>query len=330
MKKYELILRCDSFNLWPENQEFGIRLNKNPRNLIISGKKILLSYAVRSYANDREINVEKPAVESSAGPGLWTERVTGGRQLGTVWLVALNEHMDGRIILSSPTDGQIDVLVRCESEEVLDEGQLSLALNPLVYKLAAFLRLSLDPNLSVPTSPQLVVYAADGKRTISQKITMSVAERHSIDGNAIKSATGEFAKIVDDLSADDISRLESASRRVFSLQREMDSVDRFCDAWEICEILSKQVRARGTVVSRVATAIAAHIGVKKEVAEKRLRLTMIYSIRKDLVHNGIEEPFKMVEGLPLVENIALELLRQQFALKYEGNSVIDAHIKEAK
>lgn len=110
----------------------------------------------------------------------------------------------------------------------------------------------------------------------------------------------------------------------------MDSVDRFCDAWEICEILSKQVRARGTVVSRVATAIAAHIGVKKEVAEKRLRLTMIYSIRKDLVHNGIEEPFKMVEGLPLVENIALELLRQQFALKYEGNSVIDAHIKEAK
>jgi hypothetical protein len=324
MHKYELTLRCATFNLWPENKEFWLKLHRLPSNVVVGDEKAEVSYAVRSYTNDRAFNIEKKTKSGNrGGPALWIDQQTGGRRHGSNWLVAAGEPMKGDIVVRCPMDGEIDVVVRCEAHHRIDESLLSVVLNPLIYKLAAFLRLTLDPQLEVSLRPQLVVYEDDGQRRVIDKVNWVVRARSAINGASISSAMNFFAATVASLNMEDVSRLGAASRRLFTLQAELDLVDRFCDAWEICDILSTKVHARGTIVSRIATAISSHLSVNKRRAENQLRIGLIYKIRKDLVHNGVDNPAGLLENLPIIENVALELLRQRFALKYEGNSLLE-------
>ena len=327
MKRYELTLRCASFNIWPENHEFGIRLHRLPRWLHREGDNSNLSYAVRSYKADRRINEDcTKTIDNAVGPALWMNEATGGRQLGKDWVLAVGEYVHAGVTVRRPIAGEIDVVICYETATSVNESELLLTLTPLVYGFASFLRLSHDPYLSVAAPPQLVLYGDDGGSKVAQQVRMSVVARREIGEKELQVSANSFANIVNDQGIDLAMRVGAAARRSFTMQREVDEVDRFCDAWEICEMLTRDVQAPGTVVSRIATAVGGHICMKKARVENVLGLARIYRVRKDLVHNGVDNPSGLLESLPLLEAIALELVRWKLRMPYTGNRAIDDEV----
>ena len=126
------------------------------------------------------------------------------------------------------------------------------------------------------------------------------------------------------MRADEAAYLDVACRRFITAIQEADPIDKFCDFWEVCEFLSKNLHRKGlsTPVARVAKVLSDHTKKRKADLDK-LIVQPLYSIRIDIVHNTIEKPEKIDGKLLLLEEVARELIKSKLGLPYTGSLCID-------
>jgi hypothetical protein len=126
--------------------------------------------------------------------------------------------------------------------------------------------------------------------------------------------------------------LDTAMRRYLTSLTEMDEVDKFSDLWETCEFATFDVKAKGTIVSRISQALTnqmqrANIRRSKATVENTLQIRTLYQVRKDLVHNAVENPARLQEHTALLSEIAVELIRFRLGLNYQRTAVLEEAFK---
>ena len=116
-------------------------------------------------------------------------------------------------------------------------------------------------------------------------------------------------------------------RYLMSLNEE-DPIDEYLDLWEACEFSTRDIKAKGDVVSRIGEALTQQmrrgdLQRAKRHVENRLQIRTLYQIRKDLVHNAIEHPENLGEFSKLLSAITLELIRFRLGLPYQGVETLE-------
>jgi hypothetical protein len=92
--------------------------------------------------------------------------------------------------------------------------------------------------------------------------------------------------------------------------------------WEACEFLVKDLSQRdgrrikgGTSpVPRIAYAVSEQTGLPRR--ELHRVVNKLYAVRKDIVHNAVEDPLNFEQMLVLLDEITKQILR--YALGMEG------------
>ena len=86
---------------------------------------------------------------------------------------------------------------------------------------------------------------------------------------------------------------------------------------------------RGDVVSRIAQVLAWHIKRQKSAIENRLQIRRLYQIRKDLIHNAVENLKELEQHTAVLEKIAFELIRFRIGLPYKECNIFDKLLRES-
>ena len=120
---------------------------------------------------------------------------------------------------------------------------------------------------------------------------MPVRQHRSIEVQEANSIIHNFLQQKAGMQAEEAAYLDVASRRFIPAIQETDPIDKFCDFWEVCEFLSKNLHGKGlsTPVTRVAKVLSDHTKKRKADLDK-LIVQPLYSIRINIVHNAIENP----------------------------------------
>jgi hypothetical protein len=153
---------------------------------------------------------------------------------------------------------------------------------------------------------------------------MPVRQRRSIEVQEANSTIHNFLQQRNNIRTDDAAYLDVACRRYIAAIQETDLIDKFCDFWEACEFLSKNLQGKGlgTPVARISKILSDHTKKKKTDLDK-LVVNPLYKIRSDIVHNAIENPDKIDMNLPLLEDVVCELIKSRLGLPYTGSFAID-------
>jgi hypothetical protein len=212
----------------------------------------------------------------------------------------------------------IDFAINVKSSAELDPQSLA----PLSYNLrrfVAFCSIYLDS----------VVIPIMGTRFFRRKHT-GYEERVPLMGTVVKDRRDtNHMEIADLMRVFDMRRnmhdeetwrrFDVASRRYLAAMAEQDVIDRFCDFWEACEFLTKDIKVKkaSDPKGRIAHALAQHMGVSKAAIERQY-IGPFWKIRKDLVHEAVEDEPKVGEAAFLLEHFVAELLRYKVGLGFRG------------
>lgn len=224
--------------------------------------------------------------------------------------------------------GEIDFFVGAACEKDVPTEALKSLLFPLLTMLInAFSVRSKD--LIVATAPQqLYRLGGDGEAQMDSGMRVQVRSRPTLSESTIASAFPAFFEALAKLSPEDSRRVAVAMRRYQSSMSEADPVDRFCDLWEVCEFLAKCIRrpngksVGGKVDFTIAYGVGLQIGEKPDAVLRNV-VQPLYDIRKDLVHNAIEDPSKFIGMTDILERVAEQLIRFTFAMAREPDAQIN-------
>jgi hypothetical protein len=319
--EYVVILRCRSLGTWPSGTWSMGTIGDVQLVTAEAVQEYPISLFLVSYARDKETGSDK------AGLKLWKGDTPQNLLLGDRLFIARGEHAAIKFNLHAPESNELDLGAKLTSDANVEPRTLIRRCTPCLYGLAFHLSLALHDLLTPTAPPQLLEQEANGELSLRWSGIMQAFDRPVHTDEQIEEVLSAYVTHRVHASPSDAAAIDVAARRYLSAQRETDPIDRFCDLWEACEFLSRTTPAKGDVVSRIAAALAQYTNKKKAELENKLDVRTIYQIRKDLVHNAIEDETKMNDKLLVLEAIAKELIRMRMNIKYDGNPIIDQAVR---
>jgi hypothetical protein len=319
---YDVILRCRAFGMWSRGQWIGplpdccLDTPEGPRD----GK---LSFFVVSYSSPAETFEGSDATFAAGDLKLWKGTTPHGLLVGDRLLIARGEAICIPFELHSPAPNELDVGVHVTVSAPLEPRLLLLVCTPILYGLTVYLSFMLQDILMPAAPSQVFEVFENGDRRLHVGGLLQAFDRKQHSAGDIEGALRVYASEHAQMSENEAAAVNIAARRSLSALVEADPVNRYCDLWEVCEFLSKNVKVKGDVVSRIAAALAQHANKKKAKLENNLRLRTMYKIRKDLVHNAHEDLQIVNAHLQTLEIIAAELLRFRMKITYEAQPLIE-------
>jgi hypothetical protein len=319
---YDVILRCRAFGVWSRGQWIGLLPNchldthEGPRD----GK---LSFFVVSYSSQAQAFEGSDATSAASGLKLWKGTTPHGLLVGDRLFIVRGEAVRIPFELHSPAPNELDVGVHVTVSAPLEPRLLLLVCTPILYGLAVYLSFMLQDILMPAAPPQVFDVFENGDRMLHFGGLLQAFDRKQHSAGDIEGALRVYASEHAQMPENEAATVNIAARRYLSALVEADPVDRYCDLWEVCGFLSKNVKVNGDVVSRIAAVLAQHANKKKAQLEDNLRLRTIYKIRQDLVHNAYEDLQTVNAHLQTLEIIADELLRFRMKIAYEAQPLIE-------
>jgi hypothetical protein len=223
--------------------------------------------------------------------------------------------------------GEIDLAILVEESMGMDAKESFRRFHHLLPALASVIGHTTD-NLLIPIAePQLI----DGN-TSTQHLGIEVrAARCTPPGilaNIIESAARAIAEIYSEQEGEEkIRRIGLAARRLFDSKAEMDVIDAFCDLWEACEFLCPRPSRppRYKISDRIALAISDYTGFHLPQIRSSL-IDVAYDIRKDIVHEAIEDESKVRSMVPVLEEVVSLLIRSRLGLPFDGSRTLQTFL----
>jgi hypothetical protein len=317
---YVVILRCRSLGTWPSGTWSMGSVDDVQLVTAVGTQECSMPLFIVSYARDKETRSD------ITGPKLWKGDTPQDLLLGDRLFVARGEPAAIKFNLHAPESNELDLGAQVILDANVEPRMLIRRCTPCLYGLAVHLALALHDLLTPTAPPQVFEQEANGELSLRWGGIMQAFDRPVHTSEQIKEVLSAYVTHRVQAAPADAGAIDVAARRYLSAQCETDPIDRFCDLWEACEFLSKTTPAKGDVVSRIAAALAQYTNKKKAELENKLDVRTIYQIRKDLMHNAIEDETEMNDKLLVLEAIAKELIRMRMNIKYEGNTIIDEAI----
>jgi len=222
--------------------------------------------------------------------------------------------------------GEIDIQILVEAPCEVSIDELNSIVSPLSFSLLSYINLALGDFL-IPSAPiQITKLIAPTSHQFESLMKLRVWERKEFDKKAIQNTLSAFVEKRVNMSEQDGRTFDVAARRYLDSLTEQDPIDKYCDLWETCEFVTSTVRAKGGIVSRTAQTLASHMHRPKAIIENQLEIKRLYVIRKDIVHNAIENLSELEERTNVLEKIAFELIRYKVGLPYEGCNILEKQL----
>lgn len=325
--RYLLIQRCKPFGVWPDDfiyqddhRLLKVCIEKMAYNLTLRfGVK---TYADHLFAPDSEGNpphVGRMVHDQWHRQGFW---------LGNARLLAAGETVGVQVKFRNVERGEIDFFVGIDCENDVPTETLKSLLSPVLTTFISTFSVRLG-DIIVATAPhQLYRLGDNGEAQMDHGMMAAVRSRPTIADTGISSAFPAFFETWNKLSPEDSRRVGVAMRRYQNSMSEADPVDRFCDLWEVCEFLAKCIRkpngraVGGKIDSVIAYGVGLQIDRKPDIVLRRI-VKPLYDMRKDLVHNAIEDASKFIAMTSVLERVAVQLIRFTFAMGAEPDAQID-------
>lgn len=297
--------RCRHYGFWPELEVFGTGLFK-----MTCLKEPKLADAVfrvwyRAYGNAPDH--EKPPTDVDADEIGYFRLVSGqGFKIGNQsYIEGLAGEKIGQIFHEKPKQGEVDLCISCDVADTstLDAKAMFASLAPLMPTLVLhFSRLVGD--VMIPTG-QPVGVIRSGKNTNfsnDEGATLVLLPRPNVKSHVLQRATFSFAQFASSISSSDQLEISLAAKRITAGQQEADLIDKYCDFWEGCEFLCKAPKYK--VDHRLAKMLEAATKFNINIIKNKI-VGPLYDIRKNLVHDAIEDIERIKKALPILEDIAM-------------------------
>lgn len=331
-RSYMAILRCRTWCQWPEWQMYKSSAYREPIPTA-SGTPIYLSLHIATY-KDRARPEDKPAckLEDTAGPIVWRGNMDCGYWVGGAFIKAPDDVSKVEILYEPPYQGEIDLQLHMGTTRDVSIEELTPIAHAVCHSALTFVNLAAGEIL-IPVAPiQIRALTASGSQ-IETNMKLAVRARHLIEGVDAECYVQRFVDSRHQQSPEEAEALSVASRRLLSAISEMDSVDRYCDLWEVCEFATLfEYRPKGGLVGRIAQALSSHLQhyhprLSKTRVEKALELRRLHRVRGRIIHEAVDSPHDLKASMHLLEEIASQLLKYKFDLPYTPVEAIDRRLE---
>jgi hypothetical protein len=227
----------------------------------------------------------------------------------------------------------VDFGVEIESHTEISREDINLRVYPVVASFASYAMIYMDDIIS-PCSPP-VTHRMNEDNTYTQNIELSIIakRKQSIDIKFISNMLNAFGSL-HGRSSDNMRRIFSVSaRRLVAGYSEEDLIDQYCDFWEACEFATSQARlADGRrikgqgPVPRIAYVLARRLALQKPRFEIAC-VQPLYSLRKNLVHDALENPGELRTNVSVLKRLAMECLRDLAGVAYSPDEEIEGIVR---
>ena len=297
--------RCKYYGLWPELQfggtpPFRIEALKQSE---FAAVEFQLWY--RTYGNIQDLN--KTASEIS---GDVIEFIELNHAIG--FYVGENKYMTGKpgdsigqAKLVKPKQGEIDVYLSCKklNGKDIDIDRLFALVAPIMPTLVLQLSIVVgDIVLPIGQPGGMQRTGTETKSASSSACNIVLMDRPIVETSTLLTSLSHFVGISAKMTSAELLGIGIAARRIIAGKQEMDAVDRYCDFWESCEFLCKSLK--GKPDHRLAKILGLATN-KNETLLKTKIIGPLYDIRKDIVHNAIEDAGRLKRAIPILEDISL-------------------------
>ena len=348
--EYVAILRCRTWNVWPEkngteHRPFSIDFGASAA---LPARLIVLSYAQRS-APERYLKEE-----TNLGPLLWDGETRGLHRVRDTVLKAPEDEVELTLQYRNVQRGEVDICINFRFDGELPPPLIE-ALRATAYALMSLLNLQLGDYM-VPAAPfQVRKVLPSGGGQLESAILLAVHTRQTLEketlGQTISSianvlldsAYGEKLRVALELYAAHFTEqqvrvrflllviaIESLAKPTAKhqvaidllgrwrqeLETEVSRFDPSSEEFHSLEALSRELvfRSEDSVRSQIRKLFASLPGVgAAESAELQHRALRVYDKRSTLVHDG----YLPAEELPPLEDEARALLEKVFAITIE-------------
>lgn len=298
--KYILIQRCRHFGNWPDDFRYQDELRKIHLGTDeAEAVPVYLSFGVithdspkRDDGGDYRADEERPRkgsllLDPTHRPGFW---------IGNTILAGVAE--DPQLYsfkFNNAAPGEIDFFVGIQCQSAISPKLLQDSAEPFLEALVASASIYLD-DFVVPVTPSHLLTSMDtGEKQQTNSYVVRALARPTISREDIKRVFQQFFSQVQILEPERRRGLVVAARRYLSSFGEVDPIDRYCDLWEACEFLVRNLtetsgrKIKGGITARMAYAVARQTGLSKPRLDTHLAQPL-YEIRKNIVHNAIDDP----------------------------------------
>ena len=189
--EYLAILRCQTWNVWPENagiEHREFRIDHGAASPL-PARLIVLSYANRT-APERYLNEE-----TEFGPLVWDGKTLGLHQVRDTVLKAPEDVVEVAWVHRNAQRGEVDICINFRLEDEFPPSLVE-ALRATAFAVMSLLNLRLNDCL-VPAAPfQLRKVLADGGDELESAISLAVHARQEIEKPSLESELANVASIL--------------------------------------------------------------------------------------------------------------------------------------
>jgi hypothetical protein len=310
-----------------------MRVRSNPFtfDLEIEGRTLPATICIEIRTHEARIRPENEAAVELTGKSrlLYAGIPSTGYPVGSRVLKAPEDTLSLSIQYQYAKQGDIDLSIESEVAEPVGVNALTRSLAPLLHGLQAYIHLATGDWLVAETPPQTAAAVGHGQRRFETEMRLAVQNRPCHNPEEVGHAMTCFAQARLQMESEEGRALDVALKRYLDGQIELDPIDQFCDYWEGCEFVTRHIRAKGNVVSRIATGLALHSEHSKPRLETALGLRELYEVRKDLVHNAVERAESLEQAIQRLADICRELIRWRLGLDYTKPESIETRLREA-
>jgi Apea-like HEPN len=284
----------------------------------------LVSYEPRPRP---ELEPTQPS-EPNAGPIVWRGKMSTGYWVGPLFLKAPEDTVKVEFEHEGPHQGEVDIQLHVAAGVEVSKAQLKSIATSISYSTLSYINIALG-DLLVPVAPiQIRRLGGERESQYENDVSVFVKERRTFSAEVLEQRLYEYVGRRLQMSEKEKFALDAAMRRYLTSLTELDEVDKFSDLWETCEFATFDVKAKGTIVSRISQALTnqmqrADIRRSKANVENTLQVKALYQVRKDLVHNAVENPARLQEYTALLSEIAAELIRFRLGLNYQRTAMLE-------
>lgn len=316
--KYLLIQRCKPYGVWPK--DFLYEADHKVTEIEAHGEtyKLTVRLGVKAYDDALFVNnkggeaphVGSLVVDNRRWPGFW---------IGDAVLRAPDELTPMGVSFRNVEPGEVDFFIGVVCLREVPMDVLRDYLSPLVVMFIMSLATRLDDVIVMTAPPMLSKLMGDGRSQVRAALKVEVRDRPRLTPEAIQAAFPAFFDAVANLNAEKKRLVAVAMRRYQDSMSETDLVDRFCDLWETCEFLGKCVqtdsgRKVGGHTDSVIAFVVASVMRRNRNHGHTKAIGRLYDIRKDLVHNAVEDPEGFEGMVQVMEEVAAQMIRYTFSI----------------
>jgi len=298
--------RCRYYGLWPEGNFYGVAPFKMECFAGSELENARFQVWYRTYGNLGNINVAPAQITGDVIEFASLDK-TIGFYIGNRKYIEGNE--GDRIFQARyerPKQGEVDIYISCVKEDgtLFDIDKLYTSLAPFMPILTMHFS-CLVGDLVVPIGrPEGLERSQTASRMAAgeQKQVLVLQPRPHVGGETLQRALNSFSNFAAKVSRADCIEIGLAAKRILAGQQETDLIDRYCDFWEACEFLCRAKKFKPD--QRLANMLETSIGVHDSKI-KTLIVSPLYDIRKNIVHDAIEDVSRIERATPILEDIAL-------------------------